>query len=74
MDFPASKGAGTVAAVGNGNAATTESFIASQRKAFNGLCMLIVKAGDQSGTISITAESDGLQSDRTNLDVQPPTR
>ncbi|HAR65626.1 MAG TPA: glycoside hydrolase family 2 [Lentisphaeria bacterium] len=56
------EGAGSIAAVGNGNAATTLPFIADQRPAFNGLCMLIVKASRQAGSIQITAESAGLQS------------
>ena len=53
-------GAGAVAAVGNGNAATTEPFQADFRKAFNGLCMLIVRAGRTPGAIQVRAESDGL--------------
>ena len=55
-------GAGEIAAVGNGNAATTESFQASHRKAFNGLCMVIVrtKRGEK-GKIEIEATSQGLE-------------
>ncbi|WP_146527362.1 glycoside hydrolase family 2 TIM barrel-domain containing protein [Novipirellula artificiosorum] len=65
-------GAGTIAAVGNGNAATTAPFIADEREAFNGLCMLIVKAGKQTGGITIRAESEGLRSDSASLDVKRP--
>jgi beta-galactosidase len=54
------EGAGKIAAVGNGNAATTEPFIASQRHAFNGLCMLIIQASKETGEISIRATSEGL--------------
>ncbi|MEQ8839215.1 MAG: DUF4982 domain-containing protein, partial [Lacipirellulaceae bacterium] len=64
-------GAGTIAAVGNGNAATTAPFIADERDAFNGLCMLIVKAGKQAGAITVKAQSEGLQSDSTTLSVIP---
>ncbi|MCP3929497.1 MAG: DUF4982 domain-containing protein [Bacteroidetes bacterium] len=54
-------GSGTIAAVGNGNAATTESFQANHRKAFNGLCMLIIKSKkNEAGEIEITATSNGL--------------
>ena len=54
-------GPGEIAAVGNGNAATTESFQANFRKAFNGLAMLIVRSKrDEVGTIKIKASSDGL--------------
>jgi len=55
-------GNGEIAAVGNGNAATTEPFQADHRKAFNGLCMLIVRAKEgQNGRIHIRAESEGLR-------------
>ncbi len=63
-------GAGSIAAVGNGNAATTIPFIADQRPAFNGLCMLIVKAGHEPGSISITATADGLVAATTELVVR----
>ena len=54
------EGAGRIAAVGNGNAATTLPFQASERPAFYGLCMLIVQSASQAGTINITATSNGL--------------
>jgi len=57
------EGPATIAAVGNGNAATTEPFQASYRKAFNGQCMLIIKSrGESAGEIKITATSEGLTS------------
>ncbi|GGZ87334.1 beta-galactosidase GalB [Algibacter mikhailovii] len=57
------KGAGTIAAVGNGNAATTEPFQANYRKAFNGLCMLIIKSKKgKAGEIKIKASSENLDS------------
>jgi beta-galactosidase len=54
-------GAGRREAVDNGNAASIEPFQADQRKAFNGLALLIVrsKAGSP-GTIQVTAASEGL--------------
>ncbi|EMI53268.1 glycoside hydrolase family 2 TIM barrel-domain containing protein [Rhodopirellula sallentina] len=64
------EGKGSIAAVGNGNAATTAPFIADQRKAFNGLCMLIVRSAEASGEISIRAESEGLASDSVSLSVR----
>jgi beta-galactosidase len=53
-------GAGSIAAVDNGNAATVEPFQANQRKAFNGLALLIVRSKAEAGKIHITAASDGL--------------
>jgi beta-galactosidase len=60
------EGAGRIAAVDNGNAATVESFQADFRKAFNGLCLLIVGSNSgQPGRIRIMAASDGLRSTET---------
>jgi beta-galactosidase len=53
-------GAGAIAAVDNGNAATVEPFQADYRKAFNGLALLIVRAKDQPGPIHVAATSEGL--------------
>ncbi len=64
------EGAGKIVAVGNGNASTTAPFIANHRDAFNGLCMLIVKAGNESGEIQVSAVSSGLQSDQVALSVR----
>lgn len=65
-------GAGTIAAVDNGNAATEESFQADHRKAFNGLALLIVrsKQGD-AGKIRVTATSSGLIEGKTEITTQP---
>ena len=54
-------GAGRIAAVDNGNAATVEPFQADRRKAFNGLALLVVgsKRGEK-GPMKVTAASDGL--------------
>jgi beta-galactosidase len=54
-------GAGTIAAVDNGNAATDEPFQADHRKAFSGMALLIVRSkSGQAGRIQIAATSDGL--------------
>jgi beta-galactosidase len=54
-------GAGRIAAVDNGNAATVEPFHADHRQAFNGLALLIVrsKAG-ATGPIQVSATGAGL--------------
>jgi beta-galactosidase len=53
-------GPGTIAAVDNGDPATTASFQAPERAAFNGLALLVVRAGRTKGTIEVTAQADGL--------------
>jgi beta-galactosidase len=55
------EGAGKIAAVGNGNPITHESYQDSKRKAFNGKCLLIVRSTGEGGTIKITATSSGLE-------------
>jgi beta-galactosidase len=61
-------GAGTIAAVDNGNAATVEPFQADHRKAFGGMALVIVrsKAGEPGG-IKIVATSAGLAKDTVEV-------
>ena len=64
-------GAGHFRAVGNGNAATLESFIEPKRKAFSGMCMLIVQSDkDKEGIMNITATSKGLKQATTTVNVK----
>jgi beta-galactosidase len=61
-------GAGRIAAVDNGNPATTEPFQADYRKAFNGLALLIVRSNrGQSGPVEVTATSPGLAASTIDL-------
>ena len=55
------RGPGEIAAVDNGDATSFEPFQAAQRRAYNGLALVIVrtKAG-AAGAITLTAQSDGL--------------
>ncbi|HJT72348.1 MAG TPA: beta-galactosidase GalB, partial [Terriglobales bacterium] len=64
-------GAGDIAGVDNGNAATTEPFHADHRKAFNGLALLIVRSRNDAGKIHIVASGDGLTS--AQLDIRTQT-
>ncbi len=54
-------GPGSLAAVGNGDQTSHESFRAGQRQAFNGLCLAVIRPGDSSGTIQMKATSEGLR-------------
>ena len=54
-------GEGRLAAVGNGNPIDHDDYQASQRKAFHGLCLAILKAGRTPGTIRLTARADDLE-------------
>jgi beta-galactosidase len=54
------KGKGTLAGVDNGSQSSMESFKEPQRKAFHGLCLAIVQAGQTAGLLTVTAKADGL--------------
>jgi beta-galactosidase len=54
-------GPGEIVATDNGNPISFESFQSLERKAFNGLALVIVRAKPgQSGTFTVKAESEGL--------------
>jgi len=55
------QGAGSLVAVGNGNPISHENFISNERKAWNGLCLAIIKAARQEGAIHLTASAEGLE-------------
>ncbi len=55
------QGAGFIAGVDNGYQASTEPFKANYRKAFNGMCLLIVQNNGQLGEIDIKATAKGLE-------------
>ncbi|HET7899212.1 MAG TPA: DUF4982 domain-containing protein, partial [Flavisolibacter sp.] len=54
------EGAGSVIAVDNGSPTSAEPFKASNRKAFNGLCLAIVQSNGKKGAIRLTATAAGL--------------
>jgi beta-galactosidase len=54
-------GPATLAGVGNGNPISHEDFQASQRQAFHGLCLAVVKAGRELGTVRLAASAAGLK-------------
>jgi beta-galactosidase len=54
-------GPGEIVAVDNGDATNLESFQAKERNAYNGLCLVIVRAkAGQGGQIKLMAQADGL--------------
>jgi beta-galactosidase len=65
-------GAGEIAAVDNGNAATVEPFHADHRKAFNGLALLIVRSRAWPGKIHVTASAEGLTAAGAEIETQKP--
>jgi beta-galactosidase len=55
-------GRGAIIGVGNGDPTSLEADKASERKAFNGLCMAIAQAGKRAGALTVHATSPGLTS------------
>jgi beta-galactosidase len=64
-------GAGSLRAVDNGNAATTELFNADHRKAFSGMALVIVRSENgKPGKIHVAATSDGLTQAATDITTE----
>ncbi len=61
------EGNGFIAGVDNGYQASLEPFKANYRKAFNGMCLLIVQTTEEAGDIKITATTDGLKNGALTL-------
>jgi beta-galactosidase len=61
-------GPGAIVAVDNGDPTSFESFQATERKAFNGLALAVVRTKARtSGTIELRAEADGLEPARVTV-------
>lgn len=62
------EGPGEIVATDNGDPTSLESFQAHDRKAFNGLCLVIVRAKNgEAGTIKLIAKSNGLKIGTTTI-------
>ena len=56
-------GPGEIVATDNGDATSFEPFQSNERNAYNGLCLVIVRAmKNMPGPITLKAQSDGLES------------
>jgi beta-galactosidase len=58
------EGEGTIAAVGNSNPISMESFQQPYRKAYEGRCLVIIRSNKTAGQIILHASGKGLTSDR----------
>jgi beta-galactosidase len=67
------EGPGEIVATDNGDPTSFESFQSHERKAFNGLCLVIVRGKPgQSGTTRITAAAPGLKSGTASIKTLIP--
>ena len=64
------EGPGRIIGTGNGDPSSHEADKASQRRAFNGYCMVLVQTDKAAGEILLKASSDSLKSAATILNVQ----
>jgi beta-galactosidase len=65
-------GPGEIVATDNGDPTSFESFQAHDRKAFNGLCLVMVRGvAGRSGNISIVARAEGLMSGTAVVQTTP---
>jgi len=64
------KGNGNILGVDNGNPVSLSSFKASECKAYNGRCLVIIKSNNSKGKIVLKAKSNNLQTAITQIKVQ----
>ncbi len=64
------QGEGELAAVGSGNPTSTERYRGTQRKAYRGRCVAVVKSNGKPGEIRLRAEAVGLNSTEIVIQVQ----
>ncbi len=65
-------GPAQVDGVGNGDPSCHESDKASQRSAFHGHCLAVLRAGKKAGTVTLRASSPGLRSATVTLTTAAP--
>ena len=64
------EGPGKIVATDNGDATSHESFQAKSKKAYNGMCLIIVAADKgASGSFTVKAESKGLKSSSVKINL-----
>ena len=65
------KGNAKIIGVGNGNISSHEPNKVNNRKAYNGLCAVIIQSTTKAGQFALLAESDGLKSDEIKVKTVP---
>ena len=64
------EGPGKIIGTGNGNPSSHEPDKASQRKAFNGYCLVLVQTDKKAGEIRLKASSDTLESNEILIKIK----
>ncbi|MBN2212889.1 MAG: DUF4982 domain-containing protein [Bacteroidales bacterium] len=63
-------GEGFIAGVDNGSQISHESFRANQRKAFNGMCLVVLQSTEKRGEITLKATADHLKGSEIEISVR----
>ena len=63
-------GPGTIVGVGNGNPRSLESYQASERKAWRGKCLVIVKSAKSRGEIKLKAVAEGVNAGSISINAE----
>ena len=63
-------GPGKIAGVDNGNSISLEPHKASQRKAFNGMCLVVIQSNGKPGNIHLKATATGLEGKELSVKAQ----
>ena len=63
-------GPGSIAGANNGNPTSHESNVGHQVRAFHGLCLVMVRAANHPGTITLTAKANGLPAATLTIDTR----
>ena len=64
-------GNGQIIGVDNGLQTSLEPFKATERDAFNGRCLAIIRSGGEPGSLRLTAESEGLEPASLEIRMEP---
>ena len=64
------EGQGEIIGVGNANPISTESYTATERKAWQGRCLIIVKSDQKEGNVKLKANADGLTPASIQINVK----
>jgi beta-galactosidase len=63
-------GPATIVGVGNANPVSLESCTLPQRRAWQGRCLVILRAGHETGTVKLTASSPGMEASVIEIQVK----
>ncbi|MEI6645921.1 MAG: glycoside hydrolase family 2 TIM barrel-domain containing protein [bacterium] len=65
------EGAGTILGIGNGDAASMESFKGNSVHTYRGLCRVVIKSTKKAGTIQLTGSAEGLKAATVDIVTKP---